>query len=82
MLIKTEVIQKVGLPIKEFFIWGDDVEYSNRLAKFEKSYFVSNSCVFHKMKNNFPTSIITDAPDRLERYKYLYRNQTYMARKN
>lgn len=82
MLIKTEVIQKVGLPIKEFFIWGDDVEYSNRLAKFEKSYLVSSSCVLHKMKNNFPTSIITDAPDRLERYKYLYRNQTYMARKN
>lgn len=81
MLIKTDTVKKAGLPIKEFFIWGDDVEYSNRIAQSDRCYFVSNSCVLHKMKSNNPTNIISDNPERLSRYKYLYRNQTYMARK-
>lgn len=81
MFIKTETVKQVGLPIKEFFIWGDDVEYSNRLSDYETSYFVSKSIVLHKMKSNTPTSIIEDDDSRLDRYYYLYRNQTYMARK-
>ena len=33
MLIRTDTIVKVGLPIKDFFIWGDDIEYTNRISK-------------------------------------------------
>lgn len=80
MLINRDAVIESGLPIKEFFIWGDDTEYSNRLAKALPCYFVPSSIVLHKMKNNTPTDIITDSEDRLERYKLLYRNQTYMAR--
>lgn len=80
MLINRDAVIESGLPIKEFFIWGDDTEYSNRLAKAFPCYFVPSSIVLHKMKNNTPTDIITDSKDRLERYKLLYRNQTYMAR--
>ena len=31
--IRSEVVKEIGLPIKEFFIWGDDVEYTNRIYK-------------------------------------------------
>lgn len=30
-LIHREVVEKIGLPIKEFFIWFDDVEYALRI---------------------------------------------------
>lgn len=33
ILLKRSVISKVGFPKKEFFIWGDEVEYYYRLKK-------------------------------------------------
>jgi len=32
VLINKEAIKKSGLPIKEFFIWGNDIEYTNRIS--------------------------------------------------
>lgn len=81
MLINAEAVKKIGLPIKEFFIWGDDTEYSGRLSESFPCYFVPKSIVMHKMKSNTPTDIVTDSENRLERYTLLYRNQTYIARK-
>lgn len=81
MFISVSTVKQVGLPIKEFFIWGDDVEYSSRISEKLNSYLVLNSVVLHKMNTNIPTDIVTDDIDRIHRYKYLYRNQTYMARK-
>ena len=31
--VRTAVVEKVGLSYKEFFIWGDDMEYSNRISR-------------------------------------------------
>ncbi|OVZ60996.1 hypothetical protein CDO44_07195 [Pigmentiphaga sp. NML080357] len=33
VLIRRELIERIGLPRKEFFIWGDDIEYVMRTAK-------------------------------------------------
>ena len=30
--IPMSVVKEVGLPIKEFFIWGDDWEYTRRIS--------------------------------------------------
>lgn len=80
MLINAEAVKKIGLPIKEFFIWGDDTEYSGRLSESFPCYFIPKSVVLHKMKSNVPTDIVSDNDSRLDRYKILYRNQTYLAR--
>ena len=32
LFIKAETIRKVGLPIKDFFIWSDDLEYTRRIS--------------------------------------------------
>lgn len=74
---KTEDVYKIGLPIKEFFIWGDDVEYTRRLTKEKPSYLVYKSKVLHKMAANKSTDIANESPDRLFRYKYSYRNHFY-----
>lgn len=33
ILLSKNIILKVGLPIKEFFIWGDETEYKNRILE-------------------------------------------------
>lgn len=81
-LLKAEVVREVGLPIKEFFIWGDDTEYSRRISKKYPSFFVKDSKVIHKMGSNRSTDIYEETGDRLDRYKLLYRNRFYYGKKN
>ncbi len=77
--IPQRTIERYGLPIKEFFIWGDDVEFSRRIALKEKCYLVKESKVIHDTKNNVGSNIVYD-DERLERYRYAYRNEMYIAR--
>lgn len=80
--IKSEVIKKEGLPIKEFFIWADDIEYTFRISKKYKCYLCERSQVIHETKNNEGSNIAKDDKERIDRYKYAYRNEVYVARKN
>ncbi len=80
--VKTKVVEEMGLPIKEFFIWGDDVEYSNRITKKYNNYVINNSVVVHKTATNVGSNIAIDIPERLARYNYAYRNECVIAREN
>lgn len=79
LFLKKEVVEEFGLPIKEFFIWTDDWEYTRRISKNKKCYYISDSIVTHKSKENVGASIAT-VDDRLERFKYLYRNDCVLYR--
>ena len=80
--VRKEVVEDVGLPIKEFFIWGDDVEYTNRISKKYNCFIVGKSQVLHDTKNNEGSNIARDQVTRLNRYKFAYRNEMYIAKKN
>lgn len=81
-LTKREVIENVGLPISEMFIWADDVEYSTRISRKYPSYFVENSKVIHKCKtNSVDDSIINCAEHRIFYYECMFRNRMYIYRK-
>lgn len=80
--LKASVIKKIGFPIKDFFIWGDDIEYSNRISKKYSCYIVGNSQVLHSTSNNEGSNIAKDDEKRISRYKYAYRNEMYIAKKN
>ena len=82
MLIRTDTIVKVGLPIKDFFIWGDDIEYTNRISKKYNCYISGKSQVVHYTTNNEGSNIAKDSKDRINRYKYAYRNEMYIAKQN
>ena len=73
LFIKASVIKQLGLPIKEFFIWTDDWEYTRRISRKYNCYLVNKSVVTHKSKSNMGADIINDSEDRLDRYKYIYR---------
>lgn len=82
LFLKTDVIRKVGLPIKDFFIWGDDTEYTRRISvRYNMPCFVvGKSKVHHAMKSNTGSSIAIDGNDRIERYRYAFRNENYLYR--
>lgn len=74
-------VMEFGLPIKEFFIWADDLEYTRRISMHKKCYAVTKSRVLHDMKSNEKVGIENDSPDRLDRYRYLYRNEVFVYRR-
>lgn len=76
-LLKKNDIIKYGLPIKEFVIWTDDLEYTRRFTFDKPGYLINDSVVTHKCRENIGVNIVKDTSDRLERYKYIYRNDVY-----
>ena len=42
---------------------------------------INSSVVVHKSKNNIGANIATEEPERLERFRYLYRNDVYLYRR-
>ncbi|MGT2926492.1 glycosyltransferase family 2 protein [Streptococcus cuniculipharyngis] len=83
--IKKEVVIEYGLPIKEFFIWADDSEYSLRIAKHLPAYLVGTSQITHKMQVNAGTTwrvLLKEDSDRVGRYFYNVRNRFYIKKQD
>lgn len=82
LFLKAKTIKEAGLPIKEFFIWGDDIEYTRRISVRMKlpCFIAGKSKVIHAMKENTGSNIATDIPERIDRYKYAFRNEAYLYR--
>lgn len=76
LLINNNAIKKCGFPCKEFFIWGDDIEYTTRLTKkYGAAYLVGGSWVCHKRASTKALNICTETdPKRIKNYHYAYRN--------
>lgn len=81
LLIPAQSVRRFGLPIADFFIWGDDWEYTRRISREMPCYFVKDSRVIHAMKSNTVVSIDEDDENRLPRYRYSYRNDVYLYRR-
>jgi GT2 family glycosyltransferase len=81
ILVKRKAVQKAGLPIKEFFIWNDDVEYTQRIIK--NGFIgavVDNSEVLHKTPVNYSSNIFEDSQQNLWKYRFGLRNELYIRR--
>ena len=81
LLIPMRIVKEVGLPYREFFIWTDDWEYTRRISRKHPCYLVTNSNVVHDMKSNIKADIASDSAERTERYRYLYRNDVVLYRR-
>lgn len=76
LLINNNAIKKIGLPMRDYFIWGDDTEYTLRLTRYYGDAFLSgNSKVIHKRKAGKALSLIDeDNKSRIPLYFYYIRN--------
>ncbi len=80
LLFTANAIKGVGLPKREYFIWGDDKEYTRRMSKNKNCYNVIDSKVVHKTVGNEGSNITKDDISRIDRYVYAYRNDLATAR--
>lgn len=79
--INLKYAKQVGLPIKEFFIYADDMEYTLRLSNCQVAYLDVDSVVVHKMQDNVASEINTVKENKIERYYYDFRNCVYIMKK-
>lgn len=52
MLFSADIVRRCGYPLKEYFIWFDDVEYSSRLSRHGPGVCVLSSVVRHAIAEN------------------------------
>ena len=76
LLINWKAVDKCGYPVKDYFIWGDDSEYTQRITKYYgKAYLCGKSQVLHKRAVFKAIAIENeDNPNRINNYYYCYRN--------
>ncbi|MCW3074116.1 MAG: hypothetical protein JWP69_1185 [Flaviaesturariibacter sp.] len=80
-LISREAIRRVGLPLKEFFIWTDDHEYTDRIIRAGlPGFYVSRSMALHKTPSNHGSDIYKDAAKDIWKYKFGIRNELFYIR--
>lgn len=82
LLINSKAIEKCGLPCKDYFIWGDDTEYTMRIiGKFGAAYMVGSSKVYHLRGSSSTLSIIAEKnKNRVPMYYNLVRNTLLNAK--
>lgn len=81
LFLPVSHIVTYGLPIRDFFIWADDLEYTRRISRKERCYVVPGSRVVHAMAANVDSSIVYATPERMNRYACSYRNEVYLYRR-
>ncbi len=76
LMFSSEAIKKVGAPHPDFFIWGDDTEYTLRMTRYyAPAYFVGRSKVIHKRFGAKALSMLDeDNVNRIRMYSNYYRN--------
>jgi GT2 family glycosyltransferase len=80
--VPTKIVRKAGLPLKELFIWGDDTEYSLRIARFARLYQVGKSKITHLRSGDASQSIFKESDyDKIWQYRLFYRNRIYIILK-
>ncbi len=81
LLVPARVVRQVGLPIGEFFIWADDLEYTRRISRRLPCWVIPGSVTVHRCETNNGGNIATDVPERIPRYRFAYRNEVYLYRR-
>ncbi|GAA2197971.1 glycosyltransferase [Sinomonas flava] len=71
--LSGDAVRALGLPIADYFLWGDDFEYTTRLARFHDAVQVPASVVTHHTKK-FGTTDVDPGP----RFYYEVRNRFWL----
>ncbi|WP_270584491.1 glycosyltransferase family 2 protein [Bacillus smithii] len=75
LLLHRKVIEQNGLPLKEYFIWNDDLEYTSRILKNGFGVLNPKSIVIHKTKSKY-----TPVESSGNRYYYEVRNKLWLLK--
>jgi len=82
LMVHWSTLEDVGLPIKEFFIWGDDTEFTLRATQNRPAYMVGDSIAVHLRAIEAPPHIMRETDGRrIPMYFYSIRNSVYCLKK-
>jgi rhamnopyranosyl-N-acetylglucosaminyl-diphospho-decaprenol beta-1,3/1,4-galactofuranosyltransferase len=74
LLVKASAVQKYGPPRKGFWIWSDDIDFTQRILRYEPGYLVPQSVAVHKTKTAHHPY------EGGERFYYAVRNGIFIIR--
>jgi dTDP-4-dehydrorhamnose reductase len=81
-LVSRRAVERVGLPIREYFIWGDDTEYTKRIiACGGAGYLAGKSVVLHMREDDGDTMGFLRDKARARLSYFYYRNGIWNMRK-
>jgi hypothetical protein len=80
LLVARRAVTAVGLPLRPMYLWGDDVEYTERIGRRFRGYVVTGSRVLHKTLANAGPPTGPVASRDVQKVCYGARNQMYLAR--
>jgi GT2 family glycosyltransferase len=72
LLVKREALEQAGLHRADFWVRGEDIEYSLRLTYRSRGIYVPDAVVYH-----YPPAV--DPTKEREKEFYMLRNHTYIA---
>ncbi len=75
LLVHRGAVDRHGLPLKRYFLWSDDIEYTARILGHEPGYLVPASVAVHKTRQAY--TALTASGDR---FYFHVRNTIYMLR--
>ncbi|MDP9442642.1 MAG: glycosyltransferase [Actinomycetota bacterium] len=75
VLVSADAVRQSGLPIPEYFLWNDDIEWTGRLLRDAFGVLVPASVLCHKTPSN-PTTTADAGP----RFYFEIRNKLWMCR--
>lgn len=81
LFVPMPVVLEAGLPLSQFYIWTEDWEYTRRISLKHPCYLITDSVTVHDMDVNGKADICKASADRLDRFRYLYRNDVYLYRR-
>ncbi|HEV3001379.1 MAG TPA: glycosyltransferase [Solirubrobacteraceae bacterium] len=74
ILVRREAVERHGLPLGDYFLWLDDVEFTGRLLRDEPGYLVPASVAHHRTPDPYRPL------ERPQRFYYAVRNRLFMLR--
>jgi GT2 family glycosyltransferase len=81
ILLPRATLEKCGTPSSDFFIWGEDTDYTLRITSWRPGYLVGRSRGVHlRGVGGFLDIFNENDPQRIRRFSYLYRNTLYLRR--
>ncbi len=76
VLVNARVIPLVGYPVREFFVWFDDAEFTMRVAKYWPGFAILDSVVIHETSHNRGVHFGDVNSENVWKYRHGARNQT------
>lgn len=82
LLVARRAVVEAGLPIREMFLWYDDMEFTMRISRKFEGYAVLGSGVLHKTPANHMGDAFEEVTrESLWKYRYGARNKVFCIRR-